>query len=283
MDWEDVRFFLALARHGSLSAAARQLHVNHATVARRIGALEAALGQVLFERRVDGYGLTRNGEAALEAAAAMEASALELSDAVRHDAPQGTVRITAVPSVAKLVAAGLGGFQAAHPKIAIELITEIRIASLARREADLALRLGRPQDSRLIGRKLTEIHYAFYAAAAVAKTIGKGAAAPLIGYDADAEEVLEARWLARTFPGRPVGFRSNSNDVQAAAARAGLGMVLLPRYMGDTDQGLREVIGIEPHPPRELWLLSPRELARTPRVRAVMDALVAIFAKPRRA
>jgi len=132
----------------------------------------------------------------------------------------------------------------------------------------------------LIGHKLTEIHYAFYAAPAVARAAAKGMAAPLIGYDADAEDVLEARWLAQAFPGRPVGFRSNSNDVQAAAARAGLGMVLLPRYMGDADRGLRDVAGIEPHPPRELWLLSPRELARTPRVRAVMDALVAIFAKP---
>jgi len=115
MDWEDVRFFLALARRGSLSAAARHLHVNHATVARRIGALEAALGQVLFERRPDGYGLTRNGEAALEAAAAMEASALALSDAVRHDEPQGTVRVTAVPSVARLVAAGSRPGAAARP------------------------------------------------------------------------------------------------------------------------------------------------------------------------
>lgn len=271
-DWEDVRFFLALFRGGSLSAAARSLHVNHATVSRRVSALERSVGAPLFVRRADGYLPTRQGEALLEAALAMEKAAAQLAEAVSGHAGGGTVRVTTVRSLADVFLVDrLCPLRSAHPGLTIEIITEVRLMSLARREADIALRLGRPRDSGLVGRKVAEVHYGFYVSREVPDYEVGGL--PLVAYDLDADGIVEAAWVAKRYPQRPVSFRSNSNEAQAAAARAGFGLVMLPRYMGDPDPRLRRVDSMEVHPARDLWLLSPPGLARTPRVRTVLDAL----------
>jgi DNA-binding transcriptional LysR family regulator len=280
LDWEDVRYFLALSRSGTLSGAARVLHVNHATVARRTKALEATLGKVLFTRRVDGYGLTPSGEAALEIATAMECSALALPESLEKTALQGPVRLTTVGSLANhILAGGLAAFAREHPGIVLEILADIRVMSLARREADIALRLGRPKDSSLIGRHLASVHYGFYSAFDMAPDCVR---APFIAYDMDADNIVEAAWLIKRLGSRAISFRSNSIEAQAAAARAGLGIVLLPRFMGSTDKALVEVHPMEPHPPRELWLLTPRELAWAPRVRAVMEAITGIVTQNRK-
>ena len=282
LDWEDVRFFLAVSRSGTLSGAARALRVNHATVARRIGALEAALGRVLFDRRPDGYGLTPHGQAALDAALAMERFALALPEKVEGGSFQGTVRLTTVGSLANhFLVDRLAGFRQKHPGIALEILTDVRVMSLARREADIALRLGRPKDSDLTGRMLAQVHYGFYAARDLVEAGKDCVSAPLVAYDADAIGIGEAAWLEKHFGARSIAFRSNSNEAQAAAARAGFGIAMLPRYIGDLDVRLREVYPAEPHPPRELWLLSPRELARTLRVRLVLDAVAEIVTEQR--
>ncbi len=273
LDWEDVRYFLALVRAGTLSGAARALRVNHATVARRISGLETALGRVLFNRRADGYGLTDHGQAALETALAMERSALGLIESGAKAGFQGLVRVTTVRSLADLFLVDrLGGLRKQHPGIALEIVSDVRLMSLARREADIALRLGRPKDSGLIGRKLAEVHYAFYAAREVADS----ASTPLITYDLDSDGIIEAAWMDRHNGGRPISFRSNSNEAQAAAARAGFGVAMLPCYIGDIDKKLRRVAFGPVHPARELWLLSPRELTRAPQVRVVLEAITQI-------
>ena len=274
--WEDVRYFLALSRSGTLSGAARSLRVNHATVARRLVALETALGTALFERRTDGYSLTPGGEAALQTALTMEKAALALPESADSAACRGMVRLTTVTSLANhVLAGGLGGFARDCPGVVIELLTDIRILSLARREADIALRLGHPKDSSLTCRRLANVHYAFYAA----KGRPAGCASvPFIANATEAAGIAEAQWLEKRLTARAVAFRSNSIEAQAAAARAGLGIALLPRYMGDRDRALAEVHPMEPFPPRELWLFSPKELARTPRVRLAMDAVARIIA-----
>lgn len=278
-DWEDVRYFLALARAGSLSAAARALRVNHATVARRVGALEAGLGRVLFDRRADGYGLTSHGQAALETALAMERAAVALPESGQGGGYQGTVRVTTVRSLADLFLVDrLGALRKEHPGIALEVVTDVRLMSLARREADIALRLGRPKDSGLVGRKLADVHYAFYAAPDIASALKAGKKVPLIAYDRDSEGIVEATWMEKRYGSHPVAFRSNSNEAQAAAAHAGFGVAMLPRYMGDADKRLRAVAIGPQHPARELWLLSPRELSRVPRVRAVLEAIARVVA-----
>lgn len=270
LNWEDLRHVLALARHGTLSATARTLGVNHATVARRVAALEAAVGRTLFDRRADGYALTADGQTLMEAAAPMEAAALAVLHRLDHGAGlSGVVRLTATRAMADgFLAPRLGALAASHPGIALELVTGSRAFSLARREADLALRLGRPADSSLRGRKVARVGHAFYAAEAWR---AQPQAAPLIGFDGDSHGVPEAAWLDRFASGRRFALRSDSWTTQAAAAAAGLGVALLPHYLAALHLGLAPVeMGAVP-PDAELWLLVRPDLAAVPRVRAVAD------------
>ena len=164
-DWEDVRFFVALARHGSLSAAARAIGVNHATVSRRVAGLEAALGARLLERRPTGYVLTAPGRAVLQEAAAMEQAAARLPRFDVVPPVSGLVRLSAPPSLAEtFLTTRFGALLDRHPGLDIALVAEHRLASLSRREADLALRLGRPEDGDIIARRLVGIEFGFYAA-----------------------------------------------------------------------------------------------------------------------
>ena len=168
LDWEDVRYFIALARHGSLSATARALRVNHATVARRVASLETLLGRPLFERRPDGYALTAQGRAVLDEAGAMDAAALSVLRRLDASAElQGLVRLTAGRTLCDgFLIDRLGPFHQRYPAVDLELIGEARIMSLARREADIALRFGTLKDSDLMARRLATIAFGLYASPA---------------------------------------------------------------------------------------------------------------------
>lgn len=276
-DWESLRYCLALARLGSLSAVARALRVNHATVSRRVASVEESLGRVLFDRRADGYGLTEDGRVVLAEAEAMETAVHALRDRLELGAaPRGVVCLTTIWSLADhFLADRLGPFAEAHPGIDLEILTDARIMSLNRREADIALRLGRPEDSDLRARKVADVAYRFYAAPGY-KARGEDAA--LIGYDEDSDFVAEAAWMHQHLAGRRFRVRSNGHTTQAAAARAGLGVALLPCYLGDPDPGLIRV-DHGPPPPRELWLLTPADRLRIPRVREVFDALAGLIGR----
>lgn len=283
VDWEDVRHFAALARHGSLSAAARALGVNHATVSRRVAALEERLGRRLFDRRGGGFSLTAAGAAALERAGEMERAAGGLGALDALDAATaGVVRLTSTPALLEgFLVARLGALQARHPRLELELIGDARSLSLSRHQADLALRLGAPRSAELVGRRVATVAYAFYAAPRVAGAFEGGAPVSRIGFDDGSAGIPEAAWLAESRPDEPRPmFRTNGFVPQQLAARAGLGIALLPRFLGDADPGLRAVPG-EPPPPRPLWLLRRASSARDPRVRAVAEFLVQLFAEHR--
>lgn len=284
VDWEDLRHFLALAREGSLSAAARSLHVNHATVSRRLAALEGTLGCALFDRRGGRYRLTSEGELALEKADAMEKGALAIRDGIVAAGTdlRGAVRLTTIPSLADdFLIPRLGALAGRHPGLDIEMITEARVSSLARREADLALRLGRPEEGELVGRRVARIAYGWYASPAWRERILAGEPPLMIGYDLASDFVPEAVWLWRHCAQRRFVFRANSHTSQRAAARAGLGVALLPRYLGDVDGALARLEFDDLPPEREIWLLGRRDVVQLPRVRAVADALVEMFRRER--
>ena len=283
-DWEDVRFFAALARHGSLSAAARALGVNHATVARRLAGLERALGARLVERRPTGYALTAAGRDALQAAGAMETAARLLP---RRDTPAavaGLVRITATPTLAEaFLVPRLGALQQRHPGVDLEVIADLRSISLPRHEADIALRLARPPDGDLIARSVATLHFGFYGAAAWRDRIAVGEPPTFVGFDEGGAHLPEAAWLARQFPACRLGFRTNSQMSQASAARVGCGVALLPTFLGAADPGLVP-IPIDPLPPtREVWLLTRRDVMSAPPIRAVTDFLTDLFQRERAA
>jgi molybdate transport repressor ModE-like protein len=284
LDWEDVRYFVALTRHGSLSAAARDLRVTHATVARRVMSLEALLGRPLFERRPDGYTLTPEGTALLREASAMEEAALAVLRRIDTSKElNGLVRLTAARVLAdNFLIDRLGELHQRHPGLDIELIGDARVVSLARREADIALRLGSSKDSDLIARRIATIAFGLYASPAYRDRLAAGEPATFVGYDRDSDFIFEASWLTRQFPTGRFVFRSNSQMSQAAAARAGYGLALLPHYLVVNNPGLVEVAHSEPMPTRDVWLLIRRDLTKVPPIRAVADYLVELFQRERR-
>lgn len=283
LDWEDLRYFGALARHGTLSATARELRVNHATVARRVASLEALLGHPLFDRRADGYALTAEGKAVLDGARAMDEAALSVLR--RLDAGtelNGLVRLAAGRVLAeRFLIDRLRSFHERYPAIDLEVIGGSRVVSLARRQADIALRYGSPKDSELVARRVAKIAFGLYASPAYRDEIAAGGTPAFIGFDIGSDFVGEAAWLARQFGDRRFSFRTNSQTTQAAAARAGYGVALLPCYVAADDPGLVRVSLEERLPERDLWLVFRRELRRVPRVRAVVDYLAQVFRRDR--
>lgn len=280
LDWEDVRFFVALARHGSLSATARALAVTHVTVARRVAGLERALGAKLMERRPSGFVLTAAGERALTAASAMERAAQGLRGGPGGDPAGGLVRITATPSLAEaFLIARLAGLRRRHPGLDIEMIADTRALSLARHEADLAVRIGRPADSELIGRRLVTLGFGFYARPDWRRRLDAGAEPEFVGFDEPGAHIPEAVWLARRFPRCRITLRASGHTAQAVAARAGHGIALLPGFLGRSVPGLVPVLTDVPVPSRELWLLSRPDSKDVMPVRVVRDFVIALFGR----
>lgn len=285
LDWSNLRFFLELTRTGSLSRAAKALGVDRNTVARRMAALEEELGLGLFERGPQGWTRTAAGEELAGLASRVEEDVLALA---RHADAQdraltGSARLTAPMHVTfHLLVPGLPALRARHPGLCLELAADARILSLTHREADLAVRMGRPRevgDAGVVARKLSEVHYRFYAA--------KGSEAARRGavdlardrfVGSGFSSAPEERWLARVAPERTVVFLSNSTTAIAAAVRHGVGVAVLPCFVADPDPALVRLEGPEPAR-HEIWLLVHGDLRRTPRVKAVIEWVDEVFAR----
>jgi molybdate transport repressor ModE-like protein len=282
LDWENVRVFLALARHGSLSAAARALSINHATVSRRIHALEAALGERLVERRPDGYVLTPAGTRALATANDMETAAAVLARGGGDDMPKGIVRINAPPSLSQSFLIGrLASLTAQHAHLDIDVATDFRAVSLDRRETDIAIRFGRPEDGDVIARPLATMSFGFYASPDCCKRIENGDAPVFVGFDEVNAHLPEAVWLARQFPRARIALRAGSQIAQAAAAKAGAGIALLPHFIGRNDAAL-VLCGLEcTYSSRGIWLITRRQDRKDAAIRAVADFLARVFDEAR--
>src|SRR5262245_54735306 len=285
LDWEDVRYFVALARHGTLSASARALRVNHATVARRIASLETLIGRALFDRRAGGYVPTAEGKAVLEQASAMDEAAISILR--RRDARtelNGLVRLAAGRVLAeRFLIDRLRAFHERYPAIDLEVIGGSRVVSLAKREADVALRYGSPKDSELVARRIGTVTLGLYTSASYREKLDAGQSPAFIGFDQESEFIAEAKWLSSQFGDQRFSFRTNSQTTQAAAARAGYGVALLPRYIVATHEpDLLQVVLGGRLPERDVWLLVRRDLKNVPRVRALTDYLVEVFQRERR-
>jgi DNA-binding transcriptional LysR family regulator len=284
LDWEDVRYFVALARHGTLSATARALRVNHATVARRIASLEVLIGRTLFDRRATGYLLTSEGKAVLKEANAMDEAALSVLRRLDGGTElSGLVRLAAGRVLAeRFLIDRLRAFHERCPAIDLEVIGGSRVVSLAKREADVALRYGSPKDSELLARRVTTIAFGLYTSASYREKLNDGQSPVLIGFDQESDFIAEAKWLTRQFGNQRFSFRTNSQTTQAAAARAGYGVALLPRYIVATHEPeLVEVFLGDRLPQRDVWLLVRRDLKNVPRVTALTDYLFAVFQRER--
>jgi DNA-binding transcriptional LysR family regulator len=287
-NWDDLRYFLAVARTGGLSAAARQLGVNQSTVFRRIGQLEDSLDARLFERNPRGYELTAVGEDMLEAASRVEDDVFSLDRSVQgaDREVRGTVRITTVEEVLTRIAKHLKLFCDEYPGIDLEVSTEQRVASLARREADVAIRPGgQPTEPEVVGRQLVALPMAAYASLEYLsgrkrpKREADLAKHRLIGFH---KGRAGGRLLDRVVPDARVVYRADRMTGQAIAARAGLGIALLPRFVGDPDPDLERLFIVSLPEAFHLWLLVHADLRQTARVRAFIDYIAEAVLSDRR-
>lgn len=277
VDWEDLHYFVAVGRTGSLSGAARELRVNHSTVFRRIRALERSLGVRLFDRLPGGYVLTAAGEEMMSAARRVEDEihALDRKVTGRDVELRGAIRVTTTDTLAaRFVQPHLFGFHERYPGIAIELIVSNEFHSLPKREADIAIRPTRSPPETLVGRRLSGLAWALYGAPAYLDRRGTPYAPKdlprhvFVCADEELRHVAAARWVARHAAGAHIAYRSNSFLAQLGAVRAGFGLAVLPCFLADTEPGVRRVFAPDESLMSELWCLTHPDLRDTARIRA---------------
>lgn len=277
-DWDDLRVFLAVARAGTLSGAARVLGVNHSTVFRRLAAFEAGLGVRLFDRLPTGYARTLAGEEMMEAATAIEEQVAALQRRVtgRDLELHGTLRVTTTDTIAMSFGPRhIAAFQAAYPGIVVELSAVTERVSLSRRDADVAIRPTNTPPDSVIGRRVARIAMAAYAAPARGDPPRFGSPAfwkgPWLDGDENLAHLASTRWLAAgAAPGATV-FRGNTLTVLFEACCAGLGFAVLPCYLADGEDGLQRIGAPIDELAIDLWLLTHQDLRQTARVRAFLD------------
>lgn len=285
MDWDNARIFLAIYRAGTLRAAATRLDVDQATAGRRLAALEKSLGARLFLRTPSGYVATPAGEQAVAAAEAMESAADQLQRKMLglDSRLSGSVRVTTSDTMAhSFVVEAMRRLHLDHPDIRIILSTSYDITSLTRREADLAVRTRKPVSPDLISRRLVRRAMGLYAAHSYVKAHGMPEKSTgLAGHDIVVYQAAVAPRHREKLCGIPlaqarVALEVNSGMVMLQAARMGMGVAELPCHMADGDP---ELVRVWPEvvDRYDVWLVMHSDLARSARVRAVADAIVAGF------
>lgn len=283
MQWDDLRYVLAVARAGSALRAAEALAVNQATVLRRIDAAEAAAGGPLFERRRDGLKPTAIGRLVADAAARMEQETQALNKALSAQRREiaGSVRVTASEVIdVCLISPCLGEFHARYPGIAVELITSNERLNIAGGDADVALRVGvRPEGTGIVARRLPDIAWTIFCSRAYAERRGIPTSRDAIGgHDIVGMEGRMAllkgwQWLAAAAPDATVRLRSNSLINLVSNLKAGLGLGALPVIMGDMEPELVRCFAPPPELNAEFYLVVREEVKSRPQVRAVAEFL----------
>lgn len=284
MDWSLLPDFLAIARHGSISAAAEALQVNQSTIYRRLNQLEKQLGSTLFERHHSGYRLTSEGHALFGRAEAMELEALNASRELSgHDALlQGEVRLTAPETLVEHYLVGyLHRFQQKYPDIRLTLVVDSADLNLNRREADIALRATAAPPEYLVGRKILDLHWALFAKPQLLHNHGRPVnlagtrKLPWVGPEARLLYLAAYRWVQEFIPEQQIKMRASSLNAMAWQAEAGTGMAVLPRDM--ERPGLKPVLDLPQPEPVSLWLLTHPDLRNVARIKAVFDFLTDAF------
>lgn len=288
--WDDLQFFLAVARTGQLSTAARRLRTSHATVSRRIDRLEFALKVKLFERNPRGYVLTTMGQRFVETAERMERETeqlqLDISDGMT--AQRGVVRLSTLEGFGNFFLADrLGEFAERYPNISLELVAIQQIMSLSRKEADIAVALAAPKAGAYHAEVLTPYTLHVYGARSYLagqppiRTRSDLGSHRFVGYIDDMIFTPGLDYLGEIQPGLRAHFQSSSILTQLKAVRQGLGLCVLPHFMAKDESNLEIVLPDEIELKRTYWLICHRDLIAMPRVRAVRDFLVDAAAENR--
>ena len=289
--WDDVRFFLAVARAGSLSGAARVLRVGHVTVGRRVALFEKRLGVTLLNRTPDGFTVTAAGDAILRQCMTMENAALDLERiaAGRDALVAGSVRVTTTEALAyTVVAPAMATLRQAHPGLQVDLMVGVRSLDIARREADLAVRFARPSAPDLVCRKLGEVGFTLYASRRYLSRAGvpeRGRG--LAGHDliafTGAPAAASPFFLGESLDGARIALRCDNPFIQRMAAARDMGIAELACVLGD---GFPEIVRVWPQEAtahRTAWLILHEDMRRSARIRAVSAAIAEAFRRQRNA
>jgi DNA-binding transcriptional LysR family regulator len=285
MNWDDLRYVLALAEAGSLARAARELKVDHTTVGRRIEAIEAELGLKLFTRAASGYTLMTEAQDLLSEIRQVEVSVLAVERAAqgRDRALRGKVRVTASEAFgSRYVAPRLAAFTRKHPEISIDFKSAAHALDLSRREADIAIRFFRSRHAYLVVKRVAEFGYALYASDEYLGRRGMPRKTEelrkhdFILFDLPYPEPHEGTWLDDQAKGARVAMTTNSTAVALGAVTGGAGIALLPRFIGDWEPILRR-IPMPNEPTLAVWLTIHKDLQHAAPVRSVLDFLSETF------
>ena len=288
MAWDDLRLVLAIAATGTLSGAGRRLEVSHATVFRRLGAIEKRMGVKLFERSRTGYSLTLAGEEVAAAAGRIESEVLDVERRVAGQdlRPSGTVRVTTLDSfLVGFLAPIFAEFQTRCRDIALEVAVSNQLFNLSKREADVAIRPSLAPSETLVGRKVASIAYAAYGHRhLMARDEGNfdPLSADWVGPDDSLHYPEMKLWMADRELDTRCRYRVNSVVGMHAAAREGHAVALLPCYLGDADRDLTRLGLMIPELATDLWLLTHPDLRKTARVRVLLDFLAGALKQRRR-
>jgi len=283
-NWDDLRYFLAVARKGSVRGAAAGLNVNHSTVSRRIDAFEKKLGVRLFERLSTGYLITQAGEEMLQSAEQVEAEIAAIDRRVvgRDARLSGLLRVTLHESLAqKLLMPDLAVFCETYPEIELELIISHSMADLAKREADIAIRISNNPPETLVGRRILKYAAAIYASEDYLARNDFASGGEDLTWIGWSDAVSDPQWVRDSpYPKAPTHNRIVNPLSQLEAVKAGMGLSMLPCFMCDTEPTLRRVPPAVTSPGRDIWLLTHEDLRNTARVRRFLDFMAeAMLAK----
>lgn len=289
MDWNDLRFFLSVARTHNLTKTASELKVSQSTVSRRIEAIEASLRTHLFVHHQTGYFLTDAGQDVVKYAEEVEEKVLLLESNISglDLRPAGTVRLaTPVTLASHLIIPALPRFYSRYPDITLQIITGVNTISISRHDADLALRLVRPKQHTLKIRKVGRMASAVYGSKAYLHQHPTTDTHPLDGrgfitWDSSYSHLPSSTWLNETYPTMPSTLVTTSVVSQIAAVKANLGLAVLPCYIASQHSEMVEVISTEKVFSEDLWLVSHADMTASTRVRAVTDFLVEIITQAR--
>ena len=283
MDWRALQDVVAVAEAGSLSGAARRLKVTQPTVGRRIEQLEHDLGVLLFNRTAQGLSLTTVGESIIAYARRMEDEALAIERVVTgaNQALQGSVRVSLIESLGIVwLPQKLAKFHQQFSELALEVNIDNRNVDLFRREADIAVRLARPEQAELICRKVGVLSFGLYASRAYLTEYGEPQRRRElkdhyhVGFDKEMHTMELIKRLELQFQPERIRHRSNSHLEMLAATTAGVGCGALCCYIADRDSNLQRILTGKMDYSREIWLVTHAEVNRSARIRAVFDFLV---------
>lgn len=277
MDWDDLRYVLAIAREGTLSRAAERLKATHTTVGRRLKGIEQTLGVRLFDQTPDGYVLTEAGREVTEAAERMETELLAMEARVLgYDGQlEGKLRVSTLDLLLRKYHRAFRSFVERFPKIELTVSTTDAEVSLPRREADVALRMTNTPPDYLVGRRIATIEFALYASKTLVERVGENASLsdfPWIHWDERLNPRWLDEWLAANAPKAKIALRIDTSMMALRELVAsGIGVHFLARFDGDADPSLVRLQALDPRFNRGLWLLTMKELRSTSRVRAFME------------